>query len=50
MEPTVDILATLGVRKAHQILVGFAAETHTMWKLTPARSWSVKKPRLDRCQ
>jgi phosphopantothenoylcysteine decarboxylase/phosphopantothenate--cysteine ligase len=30
MEPTVDILATLGVRKAHQILVGFAAETHNV--------------------
>ena len=27
LEPTPDILATLGGRKAHQILVGFAAET-----------------------
>ena len=29
LRPTVDILATLGARKrAHQILIGFAAETH----------------------
>ena len=27
LEPTVDILATLGKRKERQILVGFAAET-----------------------
>ena len=27
LEPTVDVLATLGKRKEHQILVGFAAET-----------------------
>lgn len=30
MEPTVDILATLAARKAHQVLVGFAAETHNV--------------------
>lgn len=30
MEPTVDILATLGACKAQQILVGFAAETHNL--------------------
>jgi phosphopantothenoylcysteine decarboxylase/phosphopantothenate--cysteine ligase len=27
LEPTPDILATLGERKEHQVLVGFAAET-----------------------
>jgi phosphopantothenoylcysteine decarboxylase/phosphopantothenate--cysteine ligase len=27
LEPTIDILATLGKRKEHQMLVGFAAET-----------------------
>ena len=27
LEPTTDILATLGKRKEHQVLVGFAAET-----------------------
>jgi phosphopantothenoylcysteine decarboxylase / phosphopantothenate---cysteine ligase len=39
LEPTPDILATLGGRKRHQILVGFAAETsrvqeHAAQKLT----------------
>jgi phosphopantothenoylcysteine decarboxylase/phosphopantothenate--cysteine ligase len=28
LERTVDILATLGKQKEHQVLVGFAAETH----------------------
>lgn len=27
LEPTIDILATLGARKSHQMLVGFSAET-----------------------
>jgi phosphopantothenoylcysteine decarboxylase/phosphopantothenate--cysteine ligase len=27
LEPTVDVLATLGKRKEHQVLIGFAAET-----------------------
>src|SRR5439155_1486273 len=27
LEPTVDVLSTLGKRKEHQVLVGFAAET-----------------------
>jgi phosphopantothenoylcysteine decarboxylase/phosphopantothenate--cysteine ligase len=30
LEPTVDILATLGERKTHQLLVGFAAETEQL--------------------
>jgi len=39
LEPTPDVLAALGARKAHQILVGFAAETervheHAAAKLT----------------
>lgn len=28
LEPTEDIVATLGSRRSHQVLVGFAAETH----------------------
>jgi phosphopantothenoylcysteine decarboxylase/phosphopantothenate--cysteine ligase len=30
LEPTPDILASLGTRKAHQLLVGFAAETENV--------------------
>jgi phosphopantothenoylcysteine decarboxylase/phosphopantothenate--cysteine ligase len=30
LQPTTDILATLGKRKEHQVLVGFAAETREM--------------------
>jgi phosphopantothenoylcysteine decarboxylase / phosphopantothenate---cysteine ligase len=30
LQPTIDILATLGKRKEHQILVGFAAETRDL--------------------
>jgi phosphopantothenoylcysteine decarboxylase/phosphopantothenate--cysteine ligase len=30
LEPTVDILAALGERKTHQLLVGFAAETERL--------------------
>ncbi len=42
LEPTTDILATLGRRKRHQVLVGFAAETervreHAAAKLTAKR-------------
>jgi phosphopantothenoylcysteine decarboxylase / phosphopantothenate---cysteine ligase len=42
LEPTPDILATLGERKTHQLLVGFAAETeqlreHATAKLTAKR-------------
>lgn len=42
LEPTPDILASLGTRKAHQLLVGFAAETehareHAATKLAAKR-------------
>lgn len=38
LEPTVDILKTLGQRRnAHQVLVGFAAETHDLETKAPAK-------------
>jgi phosphopantothenoylcysteine decarboxylase / phosphopantothenate---cysteine ligase len=41
LEPTLDILAELGAKKTHQIVVGFAAETHDA--LENARKKLAKK-------
>ncbi len=44
LEPTVDILATLGKRKEHQVLVGFAAETE---ELIPEGRRKLAEKNLD---
>jgi phosphopantothenoylcysteine decarboxylase/phosphopantothenate--cysteine ligase len=44
LEPTVDILASLGERKTHQVLVGFAAETE---RLEQHAAEKLRAKRLD---
>jgi len=44
LEPTPDILAALGARKAHQLLVGFAAETE---RLTAHAAAKLAAKRVD---
>jgi phosphopantothenoylcysteine decarboxylase / phosphopantothenate---cysteine ligase len=44
LEPTVDILRGLGVRKGRRLLVGFAAETHD---LLPEARRKLRTKRLD---